>query len=396
MILGGGPNQFPFIKKAKENGLYIILCDMDDENMSMDYIDKFYKVSIMDKKEILSIGRSENIDGIFTSSEPGMYAASYVSENMNLPGISYENFSILVNKFKMKEFLKNNGFNYPKHIIIDKDYDLNKILEEIKSWNSKVIIKPTEASGSRGVNILDDEDNLDKLIKEALSFSRVNQAICEEYIEQKYDFMLGGDIYIQDREVVFWGLMDSMRDLNINDIVPTGTRFPSSLNDKEINEIKVTINRVINLLEISNATFNIEIMFDKKGKLYINELNPRSGGNLIPEVLNIATGFDFYKIAPLGACNSIKFDGEYDYEKRFISTYVIHSEKDGILKDIIIEDSLKENIIDEIKYKELGDKVEVFSNASKKIEILILEFENFDEMMYKLRNIKDFINVIVE
>ena len=67
-----------------------------------------------------------------------------------------------------------------------------------------------------------------------------------------------------------------------------------------------------------------------------------------------------------------------------------------ILKDIIIEDSLKENIIDEIKYKELGDKVEVFSNASKKIEILILEFENFDEMMYKLRNIKDFINVIVE
>lgn len=392
MILGGGPNQFPFVKASRELGLYTILCDYAKDNMSRDYADKFYLASILDKEEILSIARKENIDGIFTSSEPGMYVATYVAKLLNLPSIDHESFLTLVDKSRMKKFLEEEGFNYPNYISINENYCLEDLEKELGQWNSELIVKPIDSSGSRGVNRVKDLEDLDFYIREALGFSKQKKVIIEEYIHQKYDFMIGGDIFVLKGKVVFWGLMNSMRNMALSDLVPTGTSFPTYLTEEEIKQVKEAIERVIDLLKIDFGPINIEIMFDKKGRLFINELNPRNGGNKIPEILLRATGFNFYENGVLGACNLLDMK-EYTYDSRYLSTYMIHSGEPGILEKIEIDDRIRENILDLTLTKEEGDKVDAFTSADKRLGIAFLEFNNYNELKEKMDKINELIRV---
>ena len=61
--------------------------------------------------------------------------------------------------------------------------------------------------------------------------------------------MIGGDIFVMNKRCCFWGIMDSMRNLEVNDIVPTGTSFPTSITDMELRQVKQVI-KVIKLLEL--------------------------------------------------------------------------------------------------------------------------------------------------
>lgn len=395
LILGGGINQYPFIKAAHELGLYVILCDQDENNISMNLADRFYQVSIIDKVAVLDVAIKENIDGIISSSEPGMHSVSYVADKLRLPSISYESFLILVSKSKMKEFLKQNNFNYPKYLLVGEKYNLSEIKNLFSEWQCSVIVKPTDSSGSRGVSLVENISELETKIQKALKYSKSKNIILEEYIEQKYDFMIGGDIFVADNEVVFWGIMDSMRDLKINDYVPTGTSYPSSINETEMMQVKTAIQGVVDLLEINFGSFNIEIMYDKSQRLYINEINPRNGGNNIPEILLKATGFNFYVNMCLGACG-LRYAENNTYTNKFLSTYVIHSEKDGIFKELLICEEIKDNITEVQMEKQIGDQVYRFTDATKKIGILFLSFESEDEMRRKLSQINNYVKIILE
>lgn len=395
MILGGGPNQYPFVKASRDLGLYTILCDYDENNMSRAYADKFYLASILDKQEILQIAKDEKIDGIFTSSEPGMYVATYVAKLLNLPSIDHKAFLTLVNKGQMKAFLEKEGFNYPNYLEVNGSYDLDKVRKTVESWDSQVIVKPIDSSGSRGVNRVDDPADLKVYIEEALGFSRQKKIIIEEYIHQKYDFMVGGDIFVLGGKVVFWGLMNSMRDMAINDIVPTGTSFPTYLSKAEVEEVKRAIEKVIDLLQIDFGPINIEIMFDRKGRLFINELNPRNGGNKIPEILLMATGFNFYENGVLGACGLLDMDG-YDYELNYLSTYMIHSREEGIFDRLEIADEIKSNIVDLDLTKKEDDQVEAFTSADKRLGVAFLEFATYNELKEKMDKINELIKVCLK
>ena len=160
----------------------------------------------------------------------------------------------------------------------------------------------------------------------------------------------------------------------LSDLVPTGTSFPTYLTEEEIKQVKEAIERVIDLLKIDFGPINIEIMFDKKGRLFINELNPRNGGNKIPEILLRATGFNFYENGVLGACNLLDMK-EYTYDSRYLSTYMIHSGEPGILEKIDIDDSIRENILDLTLTKEEG------------------EFNNYNELKEKMDKINELIKV---
>ncbi len=396
LILGGGINQYPFVKAAHDLGLYTILCDRDESNMSLALADKFYPVSIIDKEAILALAINEEIDGIISSSEPGMHAVSFIASELHLPSISYDSFLTLVSKARMKQFLEKNGFNYPNYLLADFNYSLKEIEGWVERWNGRLIVKPIDSSGSRGVSLIDDLSDLEQSITVALSCSKTKQFIIEEYIEQKYDFMVGGDIFVLDNRVVFWGIMDSMRDLSINSYVPTGTSYPSSITEDEMRRVKREIERVIDLMEINFGSFNIEIMFDHAQRIYINEINPRNGGNSIPELLLDATGFNFYINMCLGACGLLHYEGEaLVCVDKFCATHVIHSRNDGIFQKLVISDDIIENITKIDMEITEGEYVHRFTDATKKLGIMFLTFKSADEMKNKLLHINEYQKVVL-
>lgn len=393
LILGGSENQLPLIKSAKELGYQVILCDYSDNAIGKKYADIFYCVSTLDKEAVLKVAEKEKIDGITTNSEPAMPVVAYVGNELGLPSNPYESIITLSRKDLFRNFLRDNGFNCPQVYTTD---NIRDALDNIYRFKFPLIVKPIDSSGSRGVKRINSVNEFKNGFETAKSFSKSNQVIIEEFIERSHDYMIGGDIFVLNGKVIFWGLMNSMRDITVNEFVPVGTSFPTFVNYEQLKTIKNAINKIIELLKIEFGPFNLELMFNKDNQLYIIEMNPRNGGNKIPEILKIATGVDLMRLtveASLGI-KDIKLTNYF--EEKYVSTYVLHTDKDGILKNIYYSDEIRNNIIDIKMNKKIGDNVEKFDNADKLIGIVFMQFNSLVEMNYKLNNINKLIKIEVD
>lgn len=393
MFLGGSTQQIPAIEYAKQQGYYTILCDYLPDNPGQYVADEFYCTSTTDKEAILEVAKKTNIDGIIAyASDPAAPTAAYVGEKLKLPSNPYESVLILSKKDLFRKFLKENGFNCPIAKSFTNIEDAYKELEEFKF---PIIVKPIDSSGSKGVNRVDDISEFKYAFNLALENSRDKVIIVEEFIERAHPCMIGGDGFVIDGKLVFTGYLNSHRNLELNPYVPIGTSYPLFMSEKQKEQIYNEVQRVIEILDIKMGALNLELMFDTNGKLYIIEIGPRNGGNMIPDLLEMATGIDLIEATVEASIGNYNLELEQKNEEKFYSTYVIHSSVDGKLDDITYTDEIKDNIVKEVRYKSSGDKVEVFNGANKALGIVFLKYDSIDDLKYKMENMNKFIKVKV-
>ena len=80
LFLGGTMQQIPAIKRAKDQGIYVITCDYLEENPGHKFADEYYNVSTTDLDGVLKIAKKCEIDGIIAyASDPSAPTAAYVA-----------------------------------------------------------------------------------------------------------------------------------------------------------------------------------------------------------------------------------------------------------------------------------------------------------------------------
>lgn len=394
LFLGGSTQQIPPLIYAKEKGYYSILCDYLEDNPGQDYVDKFYCVSTTDKESILQIAKNEDIDGIVAyASDPAAPTAAYVGNKLNLPSNPYDSVVTLAEKDLFRKFLKDHGFNCPRARAFN---NLNKAKEEIYAFKFPVMIKPTDSSGSKGVSKINSIDELDIAFNYAQNHSRSKKIIIEEFIEMAHEYMVGGDGFVLNGKFIFNGFLNCHRNKEVNPYVPVGKSYPVLLSKEKIRRAEQEIQKILDILDIKNGALNIELMFDKQDELYIIELGPRNGGNMIPDLLKKISGVDLIASTVEVALGNYNFNLEYQTSDTFYSTYNIHSKHDGILKDIIFKDEIQGNIVEKNFYTEQGQKVEKFTGANKALGIVFFKFDTLDEMVYKMTNINEYLKVCLD
>jgi biotin carboxylase len=77
-----------------------------------------------------------------------------------------------------------------------------------------------------------------------------------------------------------------------NPYTPAAYSWPSTFSREQEDYLKSEIQRLISLLGMKTAVYNIETRVGTNGKPYIMELTPRGGGNRLCEMLRYATGVD--------------------------------------------------------------------------------------------------------
>ena len=394
MFLGGSTQQIPAIEYAKTKDYYTVLCDYLPDNPGQYVADEFYCTSTTDKEAILSVAKRTNIDGIVAyASDPAAPTAAYVGEQLNLPSNPYESVLILSKKDLFRKFLSENGFNCPKARSFK---DVNEAKSSLDVFEFPIIVKPIDSSGSKGVSRVDSESEFEQAFNLALDNSRDKTIIVEEFIERAHPCMIGGDAFVIDGKIAFTGYLNSHRNLELNPYVPIGTSYPLFMDEDKKRQIHDEVQKVIDLLGIKMGALNLELMFDKNDNLYIIEIGPRNGGNMIPDLLEMATGVNLIEATVESSLGNFNFKIEELDNKSFYSTYVLHSSKSGNLKGIYYKDSIKANIIKEILYKNIGDKVEVFNGANKALGILFLKYDGIEDLKYKMNNMDEFIKIEVE
>ena len=183
MLLGGIRYLLPVIKAAHEQGYYVITADYLPDNIAHKYSDEYVNVSIIDKEAVLRVAREKKIDGIMSFGvDPGVVSASYVQNQMGLPSFGpFESVEILQNKDKFRTFLTANGFNVP----LAKGFDsVDAAMQESYWFPWPVIVKPTDAAGSKGVTRVDKKDDLKTALEYAMEHSISGHIIVEEFIEK--------------------------------------------------------------------------------------------------------------------------------------------------------------------------------------------------------------------
>ena len=392
MILGGGPNQLPLIKAAKKNGYCVALCDCSENAPGVELADEFYLVSIMDKEAVFEATKAAKADGIISNSEPAMPIVAYVGNALGLPSNDYELISAMTDKFRFRSLLKDNGFAVPRFGSAE-TYEEAKAL--FNGLNKPVMIKPAASSGSRGVVKLETDEQLKENFDDAQHYSRNGKVILEEYIDNVCDHIIGGDMFVSDDEVVFFGLMSCIRDLINAPLVPKGEMYPALLSEEQADAVRKELSRAVKELGIKFGAINVEIMITPEGKTCFIELAPRNGGNLIPEELLAATGFDIFDATVRAAIGEKVLRYEAKSEIPYV-TYMVSSKKRGVLKSVSFSEKINPFVDAYIPDEQPGDEVEPFINADKRLGVLMLKFDSIEQRNRILENIEDHIFVEVE
>ena len=287
-IIGASYLQQPLVEKCKEMGVYSICFAWEDGAVCKNLCDKFYPISTIDKDAILKVCQEEKIDGVTTiASDVATLTVNYVAEQMRLVGNPDKYSQTATNKYLMRQCFMKHNIPSPKFCLTD-----GHIPSIIKEFRFPVIVKPTDRSGSRGVEKVLELDDLQKAINRACHESFQQKAVIEEFVE-------GREISVES--ISFKG---KHYVIQITDKVTTEAPFfvelehhqPSSLRENIKAQVKDIVLNALDSLHIQNGASHAELKITKEDVIQMIEIGARMGGDFIgSDLVWLSTGYDFLK-----------------------------------------------------------------------------------------------------
>ena len=400
LMLGGSLYQTYAIKEAKRLGYYVISCDYLPSNPGHRYSDEYHNVSTTDKEAVLQLAKSLNVDGIVAyASDPAAPTAAYVCEQLGLPTSPFKSVEILSNKDLFRDLLQKDGFNCPKAMGFT---SYEEALAHIDEFRLPVMVKPVDSSGSKGINKMTDKSQLKNFVEDALSYSRGKRFLIEEFIVKK-GHQISGDAFSVDGKLVFHCLGNEFYDPNCDkDFAPLGECWPFQMNHRYIEDLEEQLQRLMTQLNMKSNAYNVEAIVGEDDKVYLLELGARSGGSLIPQVTEFATGINMVTwVIQAAAGDPIDLsvlNGNREMPiKGYWSNYMVHSDKTGKFLSISFDSDFEKNhLVEFVNDLKVGDEVHRFRDAQDCIGEFILKYDSMEQMFEVIKNIEKKINVEVE
>lgn len=287
-IIGASYLQKPLVEKCKELGVYSICFAWEDGAVCKDLCDKFYPISTIDKDAILKVCQEEKIDGITTiASDVATLTVCYVAEKMGLVSNPDKYSQTATNKYIMRQCFMEHGVPSPKFCLTDGEIPMS-----IGSFRFPVIVKPTDRSGSRGVEKVLKMDDLQEAITRACNESFQKKAVIEEFVE-------GREISVES--ISYKG---KHYVLQITDKVTTEAPFfvelehhqPSSLPEDIKKRVREIVLHALDALHIKYGASHSELKITEDGDIRVIEIGARMGGDFIgSNLVQLSTGYDFLK-----------------------------------------------------------------------------------------------------
>lgn len=287
-IIGGSYLQLPIVNKAKEMEIETHVFSWRDGAVCANVADFFYPISIIEKEEILKVCQELGIDGITTiASDTAVVTVNYVASRLGLRSNPVEFSDITTNKYLMRQCFMAHNIPSPRFALVDEqdNYD-------ITDFGFPLIVKPTDRSGSRGVEKVLDPVHLCAAIERARKESFENKAIIEE-------FVTGREVSVET--ISFEG---KHYILQITDKVTTGAPYfvelehhqPSSLPNHVKNQIKEIVLKALDALHIQYGASHSELKVTQDEEIRVIEIGARMGGDFIgSDLVRLSTGYDFLK-----------------------------------------------------------------------------------------------------
>jgi len=351
LIVGGGYADIPLILSAKKLGFHVITTGNQPNDLGHIHSDEYYNVDFSDNEAILKLAKELKISAICAScNDFSALSAAYTAEKLGLPGHDPYNISKRIHhKDKYREFAIQNNIPTPKA----KGFiDINNALEEIKSFQMPVIIKPIDLSGGKGISVVNKIEEYKIALEKAFKFSKAKRIVIEEFIEGSRH---GFSAFLYNKKVVFY--FTDNEHYYLNPFLVSAASTPSLVSEKVEKKLSEISEKIANLLKLKDGIFHVQFILRNEEPVII-EICRRAPGDLYINLVKHATKIDYplwiVKAASGQNCKALL----HRKPKGYIIRHCIMSSKLGKIKNITFDESIKKNIIDKLLWWKKGDNVD--------------------------------------
>ena len=185
LMLGGSRISCQIVKHARRMGIITGVADWYpmEQSPAKQIADEAYFENTSDTDAMAALVRERKFDGVitgFTDSVLPYYAE--ICEKAGLPAYgTREQFKIFIDKRKYKPLLR----KYEIPTIPEYDVALERLDETAAQIDYPVIVKPVDGSGSRGISVCANKNELMQAFIFASEASKTKQVLVERYIDNK-------------------------------------------------------------------------------------------------------------------------------------------------------------------------------------------------------------------
>lgn len=395
VILGGGANQIPLIQRARNLGLYVIVCDFRPDIDGAKIADAHYCVNTMDVDKVIEVCEREKADGIITNSEPTFVAMAQVAKEVGLRCLSIEDTILYKNKFKMREFCRNHGIDSPQYALCA---SLDDAIKAYHTIGKKCIIKPLDNSASRGVFSINSDHDLRVHFDECLSASSAanHRVLLEEYIEGT-EFTIDS---LKTKEGNRCLAISSKKHYAYNENVAFQLLFENNSKEYDYQLLRKVNDCLVEATKIPFGLTHAEYKYSN-GRFYLIEIQARGGGNYIAtDIVPFMSGIDSYTEQILWAIGEDP-NIDYSYDDLTSRCAVLHffdvpneGGKVQSIRGLGYFDSLKDKLQYELFFKP-GDVISKAKDDAHRIGYYILKADNREELDTVMRNIDKHFQIVI-
>jgi carbamoyl-phosphate synthase large subunit len=307
IILGGGPNrigqgiEFDYCcvhaaYAMADAGYESIMVNCNPETVSTDYdtSDRLY-FEPLTAEDVLEIVREETAKGKllgvivqFGGQTPLKLAKSLEAAGVPILGTSQNAIDVAEDRDRFKNLLNRLKLRQPENGIATSAKGALTIARRI---GYPVLLRPSYVLGGRAMEIIHDDDALERYMKFAVKASGDNPVLVDRYLSDAIEVDV--DALADGKTVVLAGIMEHIEEAGVHSGDSACSLPPRSLSDaiiKDIRDQTVKLAKALKVVGLMNVQYAV-----KDNTVYILEVNPRAS-RTVPFVAK-ATGQAIAKIA---------------------------------------------------------------------------------------------------
>ncbi|WP_371774350.1 ATP-grasp domain-containing protein [Streptomyces sp. NBC_01438] len=320
-----------FARRAAELGVVPVLLCADPARYPYAAQDRLRTVTVDTSDEdalwaaVRTLENGATVAGVLTSSEYYVPTAAALAYRLGLPGPSAEAVRACRDKAEQRRALTGAGVGSADFAAVS---EVSGALAAARAIGLPVVVKPVQGSGSLGVRLCTDLDEVAEHAGTLLAATVNERGITAPGRILVEEYLTGSEFSVE----VFGteAVVTVAKHVGpLPAFVETGHDVPAALTGEQEIALRETAVRAVRALGLGWGAAHVELRLTGTRTAQVIEVNPRLAGGMIPELVRRACGIDLVRaqvLAALGAAPELERTGHARASIRFLTC-----DRDGIL-----------------------------------------------------------------
>ncbi len=291
LLFPAGTAQREAFLAARELGFYIVAVDRDSQAACRDLADEFFVLDPGDADAFVAFaldyhGRQPLAGAVVVGCDIPVSCAR-VTAALGTPGPSVKAAALTVDKLRMKQVLRDQGVAVPDFYPVSSAAEVEAIM---RRHNRRMIIKPNDNSGARGVRQLNPDSNFALDFAEAARNVKHSGVVLEAF---ELGPQISTEALIYQGEIFLTGFADrnyEYIDRFFPHVLENGATLPSSLSSAQQREVVDMFFNGIRALGIDNCVAKGDMVYTPEGAKVIEIAGRISGGKFASMIVPESSG----------------------------------------------------------------------------------------------------------